>query len=322
MSGERLLVFGFGYSARAIAARMRPKLGAVWGTTRDADKLREIEALGVSPFPFDSAVSWDVGPRNGSEERGGPHASPLIGALAKADLVLVCIAPDADADPVLRHFRSELAAAKPKSLVYLSTVGVYGDHDGAWVDETSECRPISKRSKERVAAEDAWRAFSGETNVPVAIIRLAGIYGPGRGPFEKIRSGSARRIVKPGQVFNRIHVDDIAQIVEAAFERRVNGVYNGSDDEPAPPQDVMAYAAGLLQIPPAREIAYEDADLTPMARSFYGENKRVRNDKIKRELGARLAYPTYREGLRAILAAEAHEMPRRANMPAGKNLPI
>ena len=147
---------------------------------------------------------------------------------------------------MLRHFRADLAAAKPKSIVYLSTVGVYGDHDGAWVDETSECRPVSKRSKERVVAEQGWRAFSDETGVPVAIIRLAGIYGPGRGPFEKIRRGTARRIIKPGQVFNRIHVDDIAQIVEAAFERRADGIFNGSDDEPAPPQDVLAYAAELL----------------------------------------------------------------------------
>ena len=151
-----------------------------------------------------------------------------------------------DGDPVLRHFRRSSTAAKPKSLVYLSTVGVYGDHDGAWVDETSECRPVSKRSKERVAAENAWRVFSDETGVPVAIIRLAGIYGPGRGPFEKIRRGTARRIIKPGQVFNRIHVDDIAQIVEAAFERRANGIFNGTDDEPAPPQDVLTYAAELL----------------------------------------------------------------------------
>jgi nucleoside-diphosphate-sugar epimerase len=140
--------------------------------------------------------------------------------------------------------------------------------------------------------------------VPLAIVRLAGIYGPGRGPFEKIRRGTARRIIKLGQVFNRIHVDDIAQIVTAAFERRANGIFNGADDEPAPPQDVLTYAAELLHMPPPREVAYEDMELTPMARSFYGENKRVRNDKIRRELGVRLAYPTYREGLKAVLAAE------------------
>ncbi len=217
--------------------------------------------------------------------------------------VLVSIAPDEDGDPVLRHFRDELAAAKPKALVYLSTVGVYGDHGGAWVDETSECRPVSKRARLRVAAEEEWRRFSEETGVPVAILRLAGIYGPGRGPFEKIRAGTARRIVKPGQVFNRIHVGDIAQIVEAAFERRASGIFNGVDDEPAPPEDVLLYAAELLGVPPPPEVAFEAAELSPMARSFYGESKRVRNDKIKRELGVTLAYPTYREGLKAILAA-------------------
>ena len=340
MSGEKLLVFGFGYSARVIAARMRPGLSAVWGTTRDADKLKGIEAIGVTPFLFNGVTHEEnvqggglhvsplsVSPPQGGRGRASPPplrgraregGKPLIDALANADLVLVSIAPDENGDVVLRHFRSELAAAKPESLVYLSTVGVYGDHDGAWVDETSECHPVSKRSKERVLAEDAWRAFSNDKGVPVAVIRLAGIYGPGRGPFEKIRSGATRRIIKPGQIFNRIHVDDIAQIVEAAFERRADGVYNGTDDEPAPPQDVLSYAAELLRIPPPPDVAYEDADLTPMARSFYGESKRVRNDKIKRELSVRLAYPTFREGLHAILTAEAHEVPRGAKTPAEK----
>jgi nucleoside-diphosphate-sugar epimerase len=291
MSGEKLFIFGFGYSARVIATRMRPTLAKILGTTRDAEKLGEKETPGVAPLLFDGDA---------------PAVTTQISdTLSEADLVLVSIAPDADGDPVLRHFRPELDAAKPKSIVYLSTVGVYGDHDGAWVDETSECRPVSKRSKERVVAEQGWRSFSDETGVPVAIIRLAGIYGPGRGPFEKIRRNTARRIIKPGQVFNRIHVDDIAQIVEAAFERRANGIFNGVDDEPAPPQDVLAYAAGLLRMLPPPEVAHEDAELTPMARSFYGESKRVRNDKIKRELGVRLAYPTYREGLKAILNAEA-----------------
>jgi nucleoside-diphosphate-sugar epimerase len=179
-------------------------------------------------------------------------------------------------------------------------VGVYGDHDGAWVDEDTPCRPVSKRSRQRVEAELAWRRFAADTGVPVAVIRLSGIYGPGRGPFEKIRRGTARRIIKPGQVFNRIHVDDIAAIVEAAFLRRADGLFNGTDDEPAPPGDVLAYAAELLGVPPPPEVPYESAELSPMARSFYGENKRVRNDKIKRELGVELRYSTFREGLRAV----------------------
>ena len=175
------------------------------------------------------------------------------------------------------------------------------------MDETSPCLPASRRSVERLDAEADWRGFADETGVPVSIIRLAGIYGPGRGPFEKIRNGTARRIIKPGQVFNRIHVDDIAAIVEAAFLQRAEGVFNGSDDEPAPPQDVLAHAAALLGAPPPPEVDFTSADLSPMARSFYGENKRVRNDKLKHDLGVQLAFPTYRDGLPAILGQEKPE---------------
>ncbi len=288
----RLFVFGLGYSARAVVARMRPTLDAVWGTTRDPEKLEEIAALGVTPLLFDGDHGASPPPLRGRE-------------LSEADHILVSIPPGEAGDPVLRHFRDALAAAKPKSIVYLSTVGVYGDHGGAWVDEESECRPVSKRSRERFAAEHAWRQFAAETGVPLAVIRLAGIYGPGRGPFEKIKRGTARRIVKPGQVFNRIHVDDVAQIVEAAFAQRADGIFNGVDDAPAPPEDVIAYAAALLGLPQPPEVPFETAELSPMARSFYGESKRVRNDTIKRELGVRLTYPTYREGLRAVLDAES-----------------
>ncbi len=229
----------------------------------------------------------------------------IIAALRNTTHLLVSIAPSAAGDPVLAHFRDDLAAAPLRSVVYLSTIGVYGDHQGAWVDETSPCHPVSLRTRQRIEAEDAWRAFAAETGVPLAIIRLAGIYGPGRGPFDKIRRGTARRIVKPGQVFNRIHVDDIAAIVDAAFEQRADGIFNAADDEPAPPEEVLAHAASLLGLPPPTEIAFDDAEMTPMARSFYGENKRVRNDRIKSNLGIRLAHPTYREGLAAILAAES-----------------
>ena len=313
MSGETLFVFGFGYSAKAIVARMRPKLGEVWGTTREPGKIEP----GLTLLQFDGARH--VSPLSVSPPQGGRESAPppplrgrvreggwiIRDALIEADLILVSIPPDESGDPVLRHFRSALSAARPKSVVYLSTIGVYGDHNGAWVDETSECRPVSRRSKERLVAETEWRQFASETGVPLAIVRLAGIYGPGRGPFEKIRRGTARRIIKPGQVFNRIHVDDIAKIVEAAFARRADGIFNGVDDEPAPPEDVLAHAAELLGQPPPPAVPFENADLSPMARSFYGENKRVRNDKIKRELGVRLEYPTYREGLAAILEAEA-----------------
>jgi nucleoside-diphosphate-sugar epimerase len=235
-------------------------------------------------------------------DAGGVYPTPA--ALRGADLVLVSIQPGEDGDPVLKHHRKSLASANPKSIVYLSTVGVYGDHGGAWVDETSQCRPTSRRSRQRLASEKEWRQFHEDTGIPVAIIRLSGIYGPGRGPFEKIRNGTARRIIKAGQAFNRIHVDDIAQIVEAAFAKRADGIFNGSDDMPAPSEDVLVYAAELLGLPPPPEVPFDQAELTPMARSFYGESKRVRNDKIKRELGVRLAYPSYREGLKAVLEAE------------------
>jgi nucleoside-diphosphate-sugar epimerase len=294
----RLFVFGFGYSARAVAERLRPRLETAWGTTRDPGKLAEIEAAGVTPILFDGT----------EEPRVSPHPLPPIAtiddALPTATDILVSIAPDRSGDPVLRHFRGQLAALKPHALVYLSTVGVYGDHGGAWVDEASECRPVSTRSRQRLRAEAEWRHFAEATGVPVAIVRLAGIYGPGRGPFERIRRGTARRIVRPGQVFNRIHVEDIATIVAAAFDRRADGIFNGSDDEPAPPQDVLEYAASLLGLPPPPEVAFEEAELTPMARSFYGESKRVRNERTKQALGVTLAYPNYREALAAVLAAE------------------
>jgi nucleoside-diphosphate-sugar epimerase len=263
----RLFVFGFGYSARAVVARMRPRLEEVWGTTREREKFDQIGALGVTPIFFDSrAVEASDLPSPGPFAKG-----ELANALARANHVLVAIAPDAEGDPVLRHHRKNLAAIKPKAIVYLSTVGVYGNHNGAWVGEESECRPVSDRARWRLAAEAEWQSFAAETAVPVATIRLAGIYGPGRGPFEKIKRGAARRIVKPEQIFNRIQVDDIAAIVDAALSQRADGIFNGADDEPAPPEDVIAYAAELL---------------------------------IKRELGVQLAHSTYQDGLRAILNAD------------------
>ena len=283
-----MFVFGMGYSARAVHRRMAARLDSVGGTTRSAQKAAELERDGIEALVFDSAA------RN----------PKIAEALASASHVLVSIAPDEIGDPVLRHYRDALVAARPASIVYLSTVGVYGDHNGAWVDEESPCSPVSKRSKWRLAAEAAWQRFAAETGIPVAIIRLSGIYGPGRGPFQKLKDGSSRRIIKPGQVFNRIHAEDIAQIVEAAFDRRASGIFNGTDDEPAPPQDVIVHAAGLLGIEPPPEVSFHSADLSAMARTFYGENKRVQNDRIKTELGVSLAFPTYREGLAAILKAE------------------
>jgi nucleoside-diphosphate-sugar epimerase len=253
-------------------------------------------------------------------ERANPEIAP---ALAQAECVLVSVPPDEHGDPVLRAFADDLASAPRLAWIgYLSTVGVYGDHGGAWVDETTPVSPVTERSAARVAAENAWLALGARSGKPVHIFRLAGIYGPGRNALEQLARGTARRIVKPGQVFNRIHVDDIAAVLAASIERRNGGaIYNLADDEPAPPQDVVAYAAALTGIEPLPETPFEAARLSPMAASFYGECKRVRNRRVKEELGVRLRYPSYREGLKALFDAGEGSGPltRRGGARPGRN---
>lgn len=222
--------------------------------------------------------------------------------------LLSSVAPDAGGDPALRLYGQAIAGRAWDWAGYLSTTGVYGDRGGGWVDEDGALTPATDRGRWRVAAERAW----GRLGLPLHVFRLAGIYGPGRGPFEKVRTGTARRVVKPGQFFSRIHVDDIAQVLLASI-RRPNPrpdswrAYNVCDDDPAPPQDVIAEAARLLGLPPPPEVPFAEADLTPMARSFYAESKRVRNDRIKAELGVRLLHPTYRAGLAALLDHETEK---------------
>ena len=213
--------------------------------------------------------------------------------------ILNSIAPDAEGDPVLAALGDRIAAAEGLEWVgYLSTTAVYGHHDGAWVDEDTPVMPSSQRGDWRALAEAQWQAIPG---LPLHIFRLAGIYGPGRGPFAKLMAGKARRIVKPGQVFSRIHVDDIARVTELAAAARLDGTFNLGDDEPAPPQDVIVHAAALLGIAPPPEMAFDAAAMTPMQASFYADNKRCSNAAIKQALGIELLYPTFREGLAQVL---------------------
>jgi nucleoside-diphosphate-sugar epimerase len=229
----------------------------------------------------------------------------LHDAIAAAEYVLVSVPPGADGDPILAACADAIAEAKHmRSVVYLSTVGVYGDHAGAWVDETTPPQPGASRSRDRLAAEQAWQEFGARRGIAVAILRLAGIYGPGQNALEQIARGRARRIVKQGQIFNRIHVGDIAQAIDAGFARGASGIFNVADDEPTPVGDPIVFAAELMGREPPPEIAFADAapTMSPMGLSFWQDCRRVRNDKLKRELGVVLRYPTYREGLRALFA--------------------
>ena len=276
---KTLLCLGFGYTARALTPRLLAAGWRVIGTSREP-----VAADGVE------MITWPG------------EAVPLNGVTH----ILNSISPNADGDPVLAAMEDRIAAAPDLEWTgYLSTTAVYGHHDGAWVDEDTPVTPSSQRGDWRALAEMQWQAIPG---LPLHIFRLAGIYGPGRGPFAKLMAGKARRIIKPGQVFSRIHVDDIAQVLAASIAQpRPGAIYNVCDDDPAPPQDVLGHAAELLGLPMPAEVPFDEAGMTPMARSFYGENKRVRNRLIKDELGVELLYPTYREGLRAVLEAEDME---------------
>jgi nucleoside-diphosphate-sugar epimerase len=282
-----LVIIGLGYSASFYAAHHAGAFERVTGTQRapKAQRLGRVELL-----PFDGAA-YSCDPR-------------LLAAIAGADALLVSAGPDAQGDPALRLLANEIAAApKLKKIVYLSTIGVYGDHGGAWIDETAPTDPANGRSRLRLAAEAGWSGLARGTAREIYILRLSGIYGPGRNVLVKLREGTAKRLVKPGQVFNRIHVEDISRAINACLTGQApGGIYNVTDDEPAPPQDVVLYAAQKLGVAPPPEQDFDAARLTPMARTFYGENKRVSNQRMKALPGFELAFPTYREGIAALWA--------------------
>jgi nucleoside-diphosphate-sugar epimerase len=278
---KRLLCLGYGYVARHLAARLRGAGWSVAGTFRDASRIEALQREGVEP-----AFWRDAG-----------------AAFLDADAFLVSTPPGESGCPSLALAAATRAA--PAYIGYLSTNGVYGDHQGAVVDETSPLLATSPRGLARIAAEESWRAFAAARGARLVIFRLPGIYGPGRSAFDQIREGRAQRIYKPGQVFSRMHVDDIAAAVEASLRRPQAGtLFNLADDEPAPPQDVIEHACRLLGAPPPPLVPFEQAALSEMARSFYADNKRVSNALMKSALQATLRYPTYREGLAAILAGE------------------
>ncbi|MFL4987209.1 MAG: SDR family oxidoreductase [Microvirga sp.] len=284
-----LFAFGVGYSAAHFVRRYRHRFETIAGTVTSDGKTAALRADGIEPLIFDGA-SADPG---------------IARALTGADALLVSIPPDAEGDPTLRHFAAAIAAAPRLAWIgYLSTVGVYGDHGGGFVDEDTPPQPLGARSRQRLEAEEAWLDLGAGAGKPVHVFRLAGIYGPDRNALAQLAAGTARRIVKPGQVFNRVHVEDVAAVLAASIARpRAGAVYNVADDEPAPPQDVVAYAAGLAGIAPPPAVAYAEARLTGVAASFWGECKRVSNRRIKDELGVALSYPSYREGLAALHAA-------------------
>lgn len=283
----KLLVLGVGYSAGFFARAGLARGWEVTGTVRSAEKASRLSREGIRTLVFD----------------GFAVSSFLAKAIAEAEAVLVSVQPGENGDPVLDRLSKELTTAPNLRWIgYLSTIGVYGDHGGAWIDETTVPRP-SFRSQVRLGIERDWLALGERSAKAVQIFRLSGIYGPGRNPIVKLRQGKATRLVKPGQVFNRIHVDDIAGILMASLERpRQGAIYNITDDEPAPPQDVVSFAANLAGLAPPPETPFDPAKLSPMAASFYGENKRVSNALVKRELGYAFRYPSYREALPVLLA--------------------
>ena len=276
--GKVLLSIGHGFSASVLGEQLIKDGWTVYGTTRSVEKAKKLNDGGVN------SIIWP-----------GTDLTPYI---QKATHILTSVSPNSQGDPVLNQYNEILSKNTFDWVGYLSTTGVYGNHNGGWVDENSPLKPNTTRGKLREEAELSW----SKLNINLHIFRLAGIYGPGRGPFSKVRNGTARRIIKEGQLFSRIHVDDIAQVLLASIRYpRQGAIYNVCDDNPAPPEDVIAYAAELLGMPVPEAIDFDKADMSPMAKSFYAENKKVSNELIKKELGIKLKFPDYKTGLRSLL---------------------
>ncbi|MEI9417354.1 SDR family oxidoreductase [Mesorhizobium sp. Cs1321R2N1] len=303
MNEKRILIFGAGYSGKAFG-RANRGAAPIFGTTRSEEKFEALRQAGIAPLLFDGALTGEIGE-----------------ALEKTTHLVISVAPEEAGDPVLNAAREAIAGMPDlKWIGYLSTVGVYGDHGGAWVDETAACRPVSKRSTMRVEAEQNWLKLGEDIDRPVAILRLSGIYGPGRNALVNLENGTARRLVKPDQVFNRIHCDDISGALWHLIGGNTGGIFNVTDDEPAPPQDVVTYAASLMGVAPPPEIPFETAQLSPMARSFYGENKRVANAAIK-AAGYRFRFPDYRAAFDHMWASgDWRDGAPRSPMKAAKGL--
>jgi len=284
---RRLFCFGLGYTGAALARRLLAAGWRVAGTCREPDHAEQLRGIGVEVYLFDRETPLD----------------DATAALADANYLLSSVPPDSAGDAVLDLHGADIAACQSLEWIgYLSTTGVYGSRDGDWVDENSARRPGCARSQRRVAAEDGWLALGEKISAALQIFRLAGIYGPGRSAFDQIAAGRAKRVHRTGQVFSRIHVDDIVRVLEASMAQPEDtAAYNVCDDEAAAPADVIAYACELLGIDAPPLVDFDDAELSEMARTFWADNKRVRNDRLKRDLGVELIYPNYRAGLKAIL---------------------
>ncbi|HHS81882.1 MAG TPA: NAD(P)-dependent oxidoreductase [Devosia sp.] len=287
--------FGMGFSSQATALAIREIIdedAAIFGTTRSRSRAGELGRIGVRSHAFD----------------GRAPGLMLAADLVRSSRVVLSIPPANGHCPVLAHHRQDLDRIEDLEwLCYFSSVGVYDNSNGAWIDESADLAHADERAGVRLKVEDQWREYARERQVPLCIFRIAGIYGPGRSALDKLRDGVAHRIIKKGQVFNRVHVADIGRVTALAMSQRLDGTFNLTDDEPAPPQDLVTFAAELLGVDPPPEIPFEEAELSDFARQFYMDNKRVSNARIKKALGIELLFPTYREGLRNI--REQEELP-------------